>query len=533
MTIHPLRSSAPLSKSRYVHGMQCPLYVWLEVRTDEPKAEADAFTQALFGSGHQVGALAQRRWDERLRAAGKALGLLVDDDPLHHAAATAQTQEALAGGASVIYEAAFTHGGVKVRVDVLERLPDGTFGVFEVKQTTAYDKKKHLRDAAVQRWVVGGAGLEVSRVCLVHLNGSYEWPGGDYDLEALFAETDITAEVAAVQDETGINVARVLRIVECDDPPTVPQGTPCTTPYACPYLAGCPALGEPIEHPVSELRGNTKALVKRAAAVGVVSLLEIDAASAGQILTTAGGDLNDHWYATWKATATGERIVLPSFRDTLARLDYPLYHLDFEAIAAPLPLVVHTHPFEAVPLQYSVHVEQADGGLEHREFLAAWDDPDPRRSLIDAMLVDLGASGSIIHWADYEKTIIRRLMENPLYSEYHGRLHALTDRLVDLGRAVDVGVFQREFHGKWSLKVVYPALVPDGAAADVHEGTGVFYYEDLEGPARGDEAALWLAEYLMASTTAGRRDEIRRQLLRYCNLDTLATVRVLRALRGL
>ena len=135
-TDKPLKSAAPLSKSKFVHGVQCPLYVWLEVRTDAPRADIDAFTQALFDAGNEVGEQARRRWDQRLARAGKAPGLLMDDDPRMHAVAVAATQAALADGAPVIHEAAFTSSGVSVRVDVLERLADGTFAINEVKSTS-------------------------------------------------------------------------------------------------------------------------------------------------------------------------------------------------------------------------------------------------------------------------------------------------------------------------------------------------------------------------------------------------------------
>ncbi|MDA3936798.1 MAG: hypothetical protein PF636_08065, partial [Actinomycetota bacterium] len=140
----PPTSDAPLSKSKFVHGMQCPLYAWLEVRTDIPRSEVDAFTQALFDAGDEVGEYARRRWDNRLLASGSALGVRVIEDPRLHKAAVEQTVAAMRDGASVIHEAAFTHEGVKVRVDVLERLGDGTFALNEVKSTSKYDPRKHL-----------------------------------------------------------------------------------------------------------------------------------------------------------------------------------------------------------------------------------------------------------------------------------------------------------------------------------------------------------------------------------------------------
>ena len=41
-TVKPLSSPDPLSKSKFVHGMQCPLYVLLEVRTEAPRPEPAA-----------------------------------------------------------------------------------------------------------------------------------------------------------------------------------------------------------------------------------------------------------------------------------------------------------------------------------------------------------------------------------------------------------------------------------------------------------------------------------------------------------
>ena len=104
-------------------------------------------------------------------------------------------------------------------------------------------------------------------------------------------------------------------------------------------------------------------------------------------------------------------------------------------------------------------------------------------------------------------------------------------RLRDLGMAVNHWVFDGGFHGKWSLKKVYPVLVPGADASTIDEGSGIVSYDDLDGVAKGDEAAMLLLEYMQPATTDERRTEIRRQLLQYCELDTWATVEVLRVLR--
>jgi hypothetical protein len=529
--IKPLDSAAPLSKSKFVHGMQCPLYLWLEVRTDAPQPEPGAFTQALFAAGNEVGELARQRWDRRLEAAGKPPGVLITDDHTQHDKAVDHTAAALASGAVAIYEAAFTHGGVKVRVDVLERLGDGSFALHEVKSTSKYDEKKHLMDAAVQLWVVRGAGLSVSHVGLVHINKEYEWPGGEYDLEQLFAEEDVTRAAGAQQEAMGVDVARLSRVLESDQPPVVPDDVKHKAPYECPYLEICPQIDHATEHPIAELPSCSKVMRRRAEAAGCRSLLDIDEQMAHEILVYSGGDPHERWLHTWKATVTGERIILDECPEWIGALEMPIRHLDFETVGAPLPIVLNTHPFEVVPLQYSIHIDDGLGELEHREFIADPEDPDPRRTLIERMLEDLGEYGDIIHWSPYERTVILHLAGHSRYAQYRDRLVALALRLSDLGKAVDDWVFDGDFHGRWSIKKVYPVLVPGGDSEHLNAGESqVLSYDDLDGVAKGDEAAMMLLEYMRPQTAPERRDDIRRQLLTYCELDTWATVEVLRVL---
>jgi hypothetical protein len=61
-------------------------------------------------------------------------GVLVEEPPWEHAKAVARTG-ALMTDRSVpaIFEAAFEHSGVRIRVDILERLPRGWWGLREMK----------------------------------------------------------------------------------------------------------------------------------------------------------------------------------------------------------------------------------------------------------------------------------------------------------------------------------------------------------------------------------------------------------------
>ena len=86
-------------------------------------------------------------------------------------------------------------------------------------------------------------------------------------------------------------------------------------------------------------------------------------------------------------------------------------------------------------------------------------------------------------------------------------------------------VYHPDFGGSFSIKKVLPALVPE------------LGYDDLEIQDGGSASAA--LETLLLDTdalSAAKRQELRRDLLRYCERDTFAMVRLherLRALAGL
>ncbi|MEN9670536.1 MAG: hypothetical protein RL018_813, partial [Pseudomonadota bacterium] len=91
----------PLSKSKLIAYRQCPKRLWLEIHHPELRAD-NAATQAVFATGHKVGALAQSIFDPA------GAGYLVDMQALGVAGAIAQTQSlVLASSPHPIFEAGF------------------------------------------------------------------------------------------------------------------------------------------------------------------------------------------------------------------------------------------------------------------------------------------------------------------------------------------------------------------------------------------------------------------------------------------
>ncbi len=213
--------------------------------------------------------------------------------------------------------------------------------------------------------------------------------------------------------------------------------------------------------------------------------------------------VSDRWYV---ATEISSR---------LRRLKYPIHFLDFEAFNPALPLYEGTHPYQVIPFQWSVHMLEAGGNLRHREFLHEGND-NPQEVFADTLLAALGDSGPIIVYSSYEATRIRELAD-ALPSLSH-RLYSLLDgRLVDLLQLMRTHCYHPEFHGSFSMKSVLPALAP-------HLG-----YDDLA-IGDGTMASAAYAEMVRPVTAPERKQEIRENLLAYCERDTLAEVELFRLL---
>ena len=108
-----------------------------------------------------------------------------------------------------------------------------------------------------------------------------------------------------------------------------------------------------------------------------------------------------------------------------------------------------------------------------------------------------------------------------LFPDLSAHLLAIRDNVVDLETP-----FKQQYYvlpamkGKSTIKLVLPALFPDDPALD---------YTSLEGVHKGTEAsAAFLA---MADMSAEEQAVVRKQLLDYCGLDTLAMVKVWERLR--
>lgn len=218
-----------LSKTRFQHGVRCQKRLWLDAHRRELARPPDRAERLRLADGHRVGKLARALYPG---------GILVTEPSARHARAVARTRSLLDDPeVGSIFEGAFEHDGLRVRADILVRSGSG-FEILEVKSSSQL-REEHVRDLAIQAFVIDGCGVELGEATLVHLDPRYEWDGRRYEPSLLFARVDVTARVFAMREEIERQAAAFREVLGRDAPPAVALGRQCLGAQTCPFLTAC------------------------------------------------------------------------------------------------------------------------------------------------------------------------------------------------------------------------------------------------------------------------------------------------------
>ena len=483
----PLRHG--LSKSRITSFEQCPKKLWLSVHRRD-LAEHDAGAEARFASGNAVGDIA---------CALHPSGVMVEAEP-DLGAAVAETARLIAEGhPGPIFEATFEHDGVLVRVDVLERRKKGWHAA-EVKSSTGV-KDYHRGDLATQAWLLQACGLPLKSASVRHIDRDFELTReGDY--AGLFADAELLRPLKSIIDGRA-GVVAAAREVLAGEEPVVEIGEHCSSPFECEFSAWCRRdLPTGPDWPVTLLPYGGG---KKWAEQGIEDLLELHEgdlnARNARILAATRDDAPFH-------DAKGARKAMKAW-------GWPRAWLDFETIAAAVPRWIGTRPYQQIPFQFSLHLEEKDGTITHHEFLSC-DGSDPRRACAEALVEMIPAGACVIAYnASFEKRVLRDLAG--WIPDLAEPLLALEASTVDLLPVAREHWYHRDQRGSWSIKAVLPTIAPelDYASLEVKDG--------------GNAQEAWL-EAAAPDCDLLRREALADALKAYCERDTWAMVKVARTL---
>ena len=472
----------PITKSTYLKARAAPKLAWFLVHTPDDFEPPGEVVRARIREGIRVGELARERFPD---------GVLVEGGSREQA--LENTRRAMDRGVP-LFEAVLEADGMHCRTDVL--VPrDGGWEIIEVKSGTSV-REDHLHDLAFQVATARAAGLRVARAALLHINPKYV-RGEALDVAGLFRAEDLTGKLEAYLEAAPAEVEEIRTAVEGPRPEVSllealesgarwPRGVAPDLP----------------EHNVTDLyRDRGLDWIRR----GVLRIGDIPDPAA----------LSRNHRIQWETVRRGTPHVEPGpLRAWLGELRYPLYHLDFETVSPGVPLFPGTRPYRRTPFQFSLHIEHADGRLEHFGYLHD-DLSDPRPPLIQALRPLEGEGSVLAHNAAFERAVLRELLAFRPQEEWLG---AATRRVVDTLTPFQAFWYHHpEQRGSCSLKRVLPALTGeayDELEVSDGEGAGLAFLRMARGEVEGEEKA-----------------RLRAALERYCELDTRGMVEVVRVLR--
>lgn len=472
-------------------GQQCPKRLWLHKNRPDLKPEISAGQEMIFARGTNVGKFARQ-----LFPGGK------DASPInsfHYRESVQQTFDWIEAAEPVFYEAAFQYGGVMAALDILVQ-KDGKWYAYEVKSSTEV-KDQYIMDAALQYFVMTGAGLEIDDIYIVHINTTYA-RAGELDLNQLFSIVSVKEMVLKLQDIILSQNEEYKQVLELTEEPVKDIGPHCDEPYECEFKGHCwKHIPELSVFNLTRLWSTKKFDLYYK---GIIEFRQLPGdfvlSNAQELQVRAQKDNYTH-------------IDISQIKQWLQQLEYPIYFMDFETFMPAVPLYDNSHPYQQIPFQFSIHIKESpESELQHYFYLGE-PEHDPRSEFIMQLIQIIGGKGTVLAYnKGFEASRLKELQTD--FPEFAVKIDLILDRLVDLMEPFqNKWYYTPEMNGSYSIKYVLPALIPELSYKNMEIGNGGVAMAAFEG--------------LINMPDTAAKIKIRNALLEYCKLDTLAMVRIL------
>jgi len=490
-----------ISKSEYMMFLKHPAWLWLKKHDKDKIPPPNAMLEALFEEGNIF-----EKYGEKLFPNGIRLGF---NNYQEYLSLPKRTQQALNDGKKTVFQGRFEADNITCIVDVLDRVKDNTFDLYEIKSSTQV-KVDHEHDLSFQILVLEGAGLKIRNISVIHVNNQYV-RDGDIDVKKLSVITNITNEVRDRMEITKEKIKIARSIIEMDEIPDI-----------SPRYVGLSAFNDWMEI-YRILKGKIhQDSIYNLCSPGNKRIGELE-----DIGVSLMSDIPEDFKLTEKqqrqvqAVKTGLRhIEKENIISFIKELKYPLYFLDYETFSGVIPAFDGIKPYQQVPFQYSLHILRSfNGELEHKEYLHT-ENTNPCKFIIQQLKKDIGPEGSILVWYQpFESGRNKELGE--MFPKYKDFITSINDRIVDLMIPFSNGWFcDKDFMGSASIKKVLPIVVPNLSYKNLNIQEGL------------SAQKIWM-ETVVAGKNQDNKDKIMNDLIEYCKLDTFAMVEIFKYLKNL
>jgi len=481
-----------LTKSKYLLGLQCPKLLWMEVNGETP--EPDESAKHKFQVGNIIGELAKKLFPDGI------------DIPTKDFKANLNKTQEFLKERKPLFEASFLIDDMFSRPDILCPVGDDGWDIIEVKSGTKI-KDVNIHDVSFQKYLYEKHGLKIRKCFLMHLNNQYV-KDGEIEPKELFVQTEITQEANSAMIGIQKKIDNMLKIINSKKCPKVDIGKHCKDPYECSIKYSCwDSLPE--ENVFNLYLGGKKSyeLYDK----GIIKIKDIPECF----------KLNPRQKIQRECAINSScKIDKDKIKRFLNELKYPLYYLDFETINPALPKFDGMKPYQRIGFQYSLHiVEKPKAKPKHISFLTDGTD-DPRPKFLQSLKDNLGKKGDIIVYNEsFEKGVLTE--HTDAFPEFQDWLSKNI-----MPRIKDLLIPFRQFYyydpkqcGSASIKKVLPVM------SDLS-------YKDME-INNGGDASIAYENVTYGDVSEKEKKKVRDALEKYCELDTLAEIKIIERLMEL
>lgn len=479
-----------LSKTNFIQYLNCPESLWLKKHKPDlyPEGEFSLFLEKLVKEGYEVEAFAKQLFEGGL------------DLPNH--ASGKETVNALENH-KVIFQANFiTEEGLQARADVIEKLEDESYHLYEVKSSTSVSRSgehNHVKDACFQKYVMEQNGLSVSKVSVIHPDKDFV-KSGPIEPKELLEMENITEEVNQVEQEVIAEIKRALAFL---NKPFIDESTcSCTKNTRSNHCDSFGYFNKDLpEQNIYMLNRISKKKVSILVEHNQIDLLDVP----------SDFELSPKQRYHIESYRKDEPIIdKEQIKRMLDTLVYPLHFYDYETFPTAIPLLDGMSPHQHLVFQVSMHTMQSDVSISHYEYLA--DELIQPEKLIREMKELTGLSGTFISWnKSFENSRNRELIE--LFPQFKEYLNYIIKHTFDLEDVFKESYIDYRFEGRSSIKNVLPILCPD------------LSYKELE-VQNGTMALDTWGRMILDPNFNEDKGAKREALLSYCKMDSWAMVRI-------
>ena len=482
-----------LSKSSFVRGLQCEKSLFLHLKKPFLKDPLSEKKKAIFNRGHRIGELAWKLFPNGKNAHKSGVSNWV-----------AETRRLIEAGEKIIYEAAFLSSGSMCAVDILVK-EEESWHAYEVKSSLKLSKV-YFKDAAFQNFVIQQAGCLLSGFSLVYVNKDYEYDGNKIDASSFFLVRNVFEEVNAEKDKIAANIEKFNSVLAQSNIPQIDTGSHCFSPYTCDFFGHC-WQGKIQEGSVFDLgslslRNRLKLLNEEKSLIRDLDENQFSEAVKIQILSEKSGR---------------PTVDKPRLKNWIEKIRFPISFTDFEMIMPPVPLFKGTHPYEHIPVYFSLHrLEEPEDRFLHHDFFSEPGD-DNRKQFLENFLELTQKSGTILAFnAPMETRILHHL--SVLFPEFRKDINSRISLFMDLAEPFrKAWYYHPAMRGGLSLKDISGALFEGASFSELEIKEGV--------------SAMIAYESLLENSDMFERLEIEKRIREYGALDTRVMIDIYKKLK--